>query len=158
MKLIPILLALSLFSLVLAVQGKNPKRIYQLSELKRTTIAVAGKKVQVWIMDTPSKRNEGMMFLKDGDVKPNEGMLFVFSYSQPLSFWMQNTLIPLDIAYIDAKGKILNTEQMKALDVTGVPSKGEALYALEMKKGAFKRLGIKAGAKAVIPRSVKANS
>ena len=142
-----------------AGQGKNPNRIYQLSELKKTTISIQGKKLSVWLMDTPTKRNEGMMFLKSPDVKIDQGMLFVFAYSQPLSFWMKNTLIPLDIAYIDSKGKILNTEQMKPLDESGnTPSKGEALYALEMKKGAFKKFGIHAGQKVVIPKSVKANS
>jgi uncharacterized membrane protein (UPF0127 family) len=109
-------------------------------------------------MDTPTKRNEGMMFLRDKEVKLSEGMIFVFAEPQPLSFWMKNTYIPLDIAFIDKSGKILNVAQMKPLDESGTPSKGDALYVLEMKKGAFKKYGVKAGQKLAIPKSVKASS
>lgn len=140
------------------ITAQNPDRIYQLKDLKTANISVAGRRFTVWIMNTPTKRNEGMMFLKDKDVHIDQGMLFVFPSPQPLSFWMRNTLIPLDIAYIDRTGKILNTPQMKPLDETGIPSKGEAMYALEMKQGAFKKYGIKPGMKVTIPHSVKATS
>ena len=139
-------------------QKKNLDRIYQLSELK-TAVLTAGKhKIRAWIMDTPSKRQEGMMFLHDNEVKIEQGMLFVFPSPEPLSFWMKNTLIPLDIAYIDKAGRVLNTPTMKALDETGVPSKGEAMYALEMKQGAFKKFGIKPGMKIGIPAGIKAKT
>ncbi len=139
-------------------QGKNPNRLFQLSELKTATLTVGPRKVKVWLMDSPSKRQEGMMFLKERDVRIEQGMLFVFSSPQPLSFWMKNTLIDLDIAYLDKSGKVLNATLMKALDESGHPSKGAALYALEMKKGAFKKFGIKAGLKIGIPKGVRAAS
>jgi uncharacterized membrane protein (UPF0127 family) len=141
---------------VTALQGKNPDRIFQLADLKTATITIGTKKLKVWLMDTPTKRNEGMMFLSDKDVKPNDAMLFVFPSAEPRGFWMRNTRIPLDIAFMDGAGKILNTAQMKPFDESSVPSKGPAKFVLEMKKGAFKRLGIKAGMKATIPKTVKA--
>ena len=152
------LFATTLVAATVVITAHNPDRIYQLKELKTANISVAGRRFTVWIMNTPTKRNEGMMFLKDKDVHIDQGMLFVFANEQPLSFWMRNTLIPLDIAYMDRTGKILNTPQMKALDETGVPSKGEAMYALEMKQGAFKKYGIKPGMKVTIPHTVKATS
>ena len=152
------LLAITLAAATVVITAQNPDRIYQLKDLKTANISVAGRRFTVWIMNTPAKRNEGMMFLKDKDVHIDQGMLFVFASPQPLSFWMRNTLIPLDIAYIDRTGKILNTPQMKALDETGVPSKGAAMYALEMKQGAFKKYGIKPGMKVTIPHTVKATS
>lgn len=133
----------------------NPKRRYQLSGLQRVQIEVASHKLQVWLMDSELKRMEGMMFLTDAEVKDDEGMLFVFAREEPRSFWMRNTLIPLDIAYIGKDGKIVSTHQMAAYDERGTLSKGPAMYALEMKMGAFKRLGIKAGQKVTIPASVK---
>jgi uncharacterized protein len=117
-----------------------------------------GRKVPVWVVSTPKQRGEGMMFLKDRDVPKGHGMLFVFPQAIPLSFWMKNTYIPLDIAYLDASGKVLNTEAMKPHDETGVPSRGPALYALEMKRGEFARLGIRTGTKVTIPKNLSAKS
>ncbi len=137
-------------------EDDNPYRQYQLKDLKKAKVKFDNKKVfSYWIMDTEGKRAEGMMFLQEKEVKQDEGMIFVFSLAQPLSFWMRNTYIPLDIAYLDAKGKILNTTTMNALDETGHPSSGKAKYAIEMKRGAFKRNGIKAGMVADIPLDVQ---
>lgn len=143
---------------IVRTPAQNPDRIYQLSELKTATLTVGTKEIEVWLMDTASKRQEGMMFLRDAEVKPNQGMLFVFTEPQPMSFWMKNTLIPLDIAYIEKSGRVLNTLAMKPLDLNGHPSKGAALYALEMKQGAFRRLGIKTGVKIGIPKGIRASN
>lgn len=133
----------------------NPSRIYQLKELETTVVTIGRNKLTAWVMDTDSKRTEGMMFLQKNELKADSAMLFVFPDEQERSFWMMNTYVPLDIAYIAANGKIVSTKQMKALDETGVPSDGAAMYALEMQQGAFKRLGIKAGMKAIIDPKVK---
>lgn len=133
----------------------NPSRIYQLKELETTVVTIGRNKLTAWVMDTDSKRTEGMMFLQKNELKTDSAMLFVFPDEQERSFWMMNTYVPLDIAYIAANGKIVSTKQMKALDETGVPSDGAAMYALEMQQGAFKRLGIKAGMKAIIDPKVK---
>lgn len=133
----------------------NPRRSYQLRSLERITIKGAKSDIRAWVMDTTSRRAEGMMFLTDEEVKADEGMLFVFAQEQPLSFWMRNTLIPLDIAYLDSRRKIVSTHKMYPLDESGVPSKAPAMYALEMKQGAFKRLGIKEGMKLDWPDTVR---
>ncbi len=78
-------------------------------------------------------------------LKPDHGMLFVFAQSEPLAFWMRNTFVPLSIAYVDAKGVILNIVDMQPKDESTHPSKGPAMYALEMKQGWFKERGIVAG-------------
>lgn len=134
----------------------NPLRVYQLRELQRATITIGKNKLKTWVMDTPSKQAEGMMFLKDADVAKDDAMIFVFPDSRERSFWMRNTLISLDIAYVNEKKVIISTSTMKARDETGVPSKGSAMYAIEMKHGAFQRLGIKKGQTVGIPKDVKA--
>jgi uncharacterized membrane protein (UPF0127 family) len=58
---------------------------------------------------------------------------------------MENTLIPLDIAYLDEKGKIVNIRQMQPLDRSPQPSSGPAKYAVEMNVGWFEKNGVKAG-------------
>ena len=77
----------------------------------------------------------------------NRGMLFVFPYSTPLSFWMQNTHIPLSIAYLDEAGIIINITDMKPRTTDPHPSAKPARYALEMNQGWFAKRGIRAGAK-----------
>lgn len=133
----------------------NPNRLYQLHELETVEIKIGEHKIKVWVMDTYAKRMEGMMFLRDAEVKDDEGMLFVFAGEDLLSFWMKNTYIPLDIAYINRSKEIVSTHTMRPHDETGVPALRPAMYALEMKQGAFRRLGIRPGMKVEIPDSVK---
>jgi uncharacterized membrane protein (UPF0127 family) len=82
-------------------------------------------------------------------------MLFVFQNSRPQSFWNQNVRFDLDIAFLDEKGKVLNVETMKANDPTSTPSKGPSLYVLEMRRGGFSRVGVKAGMTLGIPQGLK---
>ena len=133
-------------ALAATVRAQNPDRIYQLNELKTATITAAGHKFKVWIMNTPTKRNEGMMFLKDKDVHIDQGMLFVFASEQPLSFWMRNTLIPLDIIYIKPDGTVLSIARtVPALDESPVPSGGRIRAVLELASGRAAQLGILPG-------------
>ncbi len=92
---------------------------------------------------TPETRERGLMFRYD--MKDDEAMLFVFPSAQRQSFWMKNTPLPLSIAFIDARGVILNIRDMMPFTTDGHPSEGEALYALEVNRGWFAQRGIKAG-------------
>jgi hypothetical protein len=94
----------------------NSNRLFQLSSLEKTTISAHRRKLECWVMDTVSKQQEGMMWLTEKDVRDDQGMLFVFADAQPQSFWMQNTLIPLDIIYINEDGKVLNIVHGKPND------------------------------------------
>jgi len=92
---------------------------------------------------TDEERAIGLMFrasLPDG-----EGMLFVFERDQPLSFWMQNTFIPLSIAFIASDGRIDEIRDMRPLDLAAVASSRPARYALEVPQGWFGRAGVQVG-------------
>ena len=109
------------------------------------TMIRAGKAV-LWveIVDDPRSRELGLMYRRE--LPGDEGMLFVFEQEQPLSFWMRNTYIPLDIAFADSRGVILNILQMKPLiDSIHYNSKGPARYAIEMNQGWFAASGVAAG-------------
>lgn len=129
----------------------NAYRLYQLSGLQQVTVKIDGKSFRVWVMDTFSKQQEGMMFLKDDEVRADEGMIFVYNEPGPRSFWMRNTYLALDIVFIGNDKRILNIAAAKPLDETGVPSKGQARWVLEFKQGTMKRHGITEGAKVEIP-------
>lgn len=143
-----------------------PQRRFQLKDLQREDLWVGEinketnkpqHKLKCWVMDTDAKRAEGLMFVQDGDIRPDEGMIFVFKEAEEQRFWMMNTLIHLDIAYIGADYKIVKTYTMLAHDTTtNYTSVQPAKWVLEMKQGTMKRLGMKVGQTVSIPDKVKA--
>jgi len=101
-------------------------------------------KLYTEIADTPLKRELGLMNRKI--MAQNSGMLFTFNYPEYLRFWMHNTYIPLDIGFIDNKGKLLQIEEMHPLSMKTIASNHKCRYALEVNKGWFKKNNVKVGA------------
>jgi uncharacterized membrane protein (UPF0127 family) len=98
----------------------------------------------VEIADTPADRSRGLMFRES--LAPDAGMLFDFHEERPVSFWMQNTLIPLDMLFIRADGHIANVHaEAKPRDTTSIPSDGPVAFVLEIPGGRAAELGIAAG-------------
>jgi uncharacterized protein len=95
------------------------------------------------VADTPMSRQTGLMHRKS--MAADRGMLFVFEHRQFLRFWMRNTLIPLDILFVDADGRVATIRHMKPLDETSIPSGDPVLYAIELNDGAANRAGVKEG-------------
>ncbi|MGV3491948.1 MAG: DUF192 domain-containing protein [Devosia sp.] len=96
------------------------------------------------VVDTPETRAQGLMFVQS--MAPDKGMLFDFKENRPVSFWMRNTFIPLDMIFIREDGVIANI-QVNAIpqDPTGIPSEGAVMFVLEIPGGRSVELGIKAG-------------
>ena len=99
---------------------------------------------QVEIADTEATRERGLMFRTA--LAPNAGMLFDFKTPQQVYFWMKNTLIPLDMVFIDAIGRVTNVAAMATPhSETGIPSDGMVLGVLEIPGGRAGQLGIMEG-------------
>jgi uncharacterized membrane protein (UPF0127 family) len=81
----------------------------------------------------------------------DHGMIFVFPDADDRGFWMKNTLIPLDIVFVDASGKVVSVHTMKPLDESTTPSDGPAKYAVELCAGEAAADGIKPGDQVKIP-------
>jgi hypothetical protein len=95
------------------------------------------------IAATSEQQETGLMFRKA--LQPNEGMIFPYDPPATVSFWMKNTLIPLDIIFIRANGSIARITTARPLDLTPVPS-GEPIGAvLEIRGGRAAELGIREG-------------
>lgn len=97
---------------------------------------------------TPAERQQGLM---DRDEVPEgTGMLFVFDNEGIRSFWMRDTQVPLDIAYINADLRIVNIFQMEPLVTSTYDSTAPAMFALEVRQGWFAEQGIEPGARAEV--------
>jgi uncharacterized protein len=124
------------------------------SALRPVVIDTSGGKeveVQVEIADDVAEQAKGLMYRKT--LGEDRGMLFVYPDERELSYWMKNTLIPLSIAYIDSKGRIVDILDMKPLDdrPPHYVSSEPVQYALEVNKGFFEKNGVKEGDHAELP-------
>ena len=112
-----------------------------------TFIAEAGNvTVFAEIADSDAERQTGLMF-RDR-LGENDGMLFIFESEEELSFWMKNTLIPLDIIFTDSEGTIINIQHAVpciADPCPLYPSGGGAQYVIEVNGGFTEKHGIRQG-------------
>jgi uncharacterized membrane protein (UPF0127 family) len=95
------------------------------------------------IADTPQTRERGLMFRDE--LPDDEGMLFIFDGEAVRSFWMENTFIPLDIAFIDRTLAIVDIRQMQPQTQVLHTSSAPAMYALEVPQGQLATRGITVG-------------
>jgi uncharacterized membrane protein (UPF0127 family) len=101
-------------------------------------------KVEVEVVATPETRAQGLMFREA--LAPNAGMLFIYPGEQPVSFWMKNTLIPLDMLFLKADGSIVHIAHSAVPhDETPIDSGAAVKAVLEVKGGTAQALGIKEG-------------
>jgi uncharacterized membrane protein (UPF0127 family) len=123
------------------------------SRLPTTRMAIGKESFNLEIAYRPEDQETGLM--KRKTMSADHGMIFVFPAERNLTFWMKNTLIPLDIIYVDRAGRVVSVKPMKPLDETGVPSEGPAMYAIELNAGTAARVGVKAGDQLAIPEELR---
>lgn len=100
--------------------------------------------VQAEIADTPNERSRGLMFRET--MEDGHGMIFLFPDEQQRSFWMKNTLIPLDMIFIRSDKTILGVvENAEPRTTTSRMVPGASQYVLEINGGRASELGIRAG-------------
>jgi len=113
--------------------------------LPTVELNINGHRLVAEVAATEATRTTGLM--NRFSLQPDHGMLFVFKEPLPQAFWMKNTYVPLSIAFIDRDGRIINIEDMAPQTQNTHPSRGPALYALEMKKGWFADRNIAPGSR-----------
>lgn len=105
--------------------------------------------VRVEIAATAAERQLGLMYRTA--MAEDAGMLFLFPRAGTGGFWMRNTLIPLDIAYIGADLKVVDIKHGVPLDETALTPNAPYLYVLEVNGGWFERHGMGPGAVVTLP-------
>ena len=99
---------------------------------------------------TPAEQSQGLMYREH--LKPDAGMLFVFQPPRRVGFWMKNTLIPLDMLFVDAGGRIVAIEAEVAPHSLDSRGPGVPVAAvLEINGGLAERLGIRVGDRLRVP-------
>jgi len=101
------------------------------------------KELRVEVADTCPKRERGLMGIKK--LAKDSGMLFKFPYFHRLAFWMKNTYVPLDIAFLDDDGVVMQIEEMTPLSTRAIVADRPCKIALEVNQGWFKENGIEKG-------------
>jgi uncharacterized membrane protein (UPF0127 family) len=102
------------------------------------------EKLTIEIADNEAETTQGLMYRRS--MPDSCGMVFIFSDSQPRSFWMKNTYLPLDILYLDESKKIVTIQANRTpFSEEEIPSFENAKYVLEVNAGYCKRKGIEKG-------------
>jgi len=114
----------------------------------RDTIEITGASgvhaFSVELATNEEERSRGLMFRKE--LPEGQGMLFDFFQDQPVSFWMHNTYISLDMIFIRGDGRILRiAENAEPLSDRLIPSGGRVRAVLEVIAGTARKLGIAPG-------------
>ena len=123
------------------------------ANLEKGQICFGQKCFQVELAQTPEQREYGLMNRSYLDA--NAGMLFIFDKQGIYPFWMKNTLIPLDIIWIDNSGKVVfikeNAQPCTNFLCPNIIPTSSAKYVLELNAGICNETGIKLGDQLKIP-------
>jgi len=102
------------------------------------------KKIDIELAENDDERMQGMMYRKTMD--DGKGMLFIFQQEEPQSFWMKNTIMPLDIIYVNSRKEIVKIfKNTTPFSEKSLPSEKPATYVVEVGGGFTDRYGIKEG-------------
>jgi uncharacterized protein len=130
----------------------------QTFERKEVVIETPGgsHEIAVEVAASPDQRAQGLMFRRQ--LGKDEGMLFLYPSDRVATMWMKNTLIPLDMLFIAADGRVVHIAERTVPQSTKTISSEKPVRAvLELNGGTAARLGIEAGAIVRLPASAAQN-
>jgi hypothetical protein len=118
----------------------------ELSFIKSGSDAAVKKTIDIEIAETDSTMAQGLMYRKS--MQDNQGMLFIYDRPERHSFWMKNTIISLDIIFVDETKEIINIyHSTTPKSLKSLPSTRPALYVVEVNSGFTEKNDIKEGDK-----------
>ena len=120
-----------------------------LSENKETQVCFSSHCFNAEIADSLKTQKVGLMFRKT--LKKDEGMMFIFPEENIYTFWMKNTLIPLDIIWMDQNKEVVfiseNNQPCQSDPCPSIDPEVKAKYVLEINAGLSKEIGLSVGDK-----------
>ncbi len=101
---------------------------------------------EAWRADVPELREQGLMFVRDDQMRPDQAMIFVYDPPQPVAMWMKNTLLSLDMLFVDARGCIVTIkERARPQSLETIESRRPVVLVVEIKAGVVAQHGIRTG-------------
>jgi uncharacterized membrane protein (UPF0127 family) len=124
-----------------------------LSTFPRERIAVETRSArrhlfEAWRADTPETRAQGLMFVKE--LRPDQAMIFTYAPPQLAGMWMKNTLIPLDMLFVDEAGCVVKVhERARPGSLDTIAADTPVVLVVELAGGTARTLGIGRGDRVV---------
>lgn len=134
------------------VAAAEPDRLAAFPRSSLEIVSPGGRihKLDIWVAADDRRRMQGLMHVEQ--MPDDAGMLFIFRGPGPISMWMKNTVMSLDMLFIGADGRIGRVvANTKPFSLDTISSGFDALGVLELKAGTAARLGIEAGAVVIHP-------
>jgi len=101
---------------------------------------------EAWRADTDRTRAQGFMFVPDSQVRADQAMIFVYDPPEYVWMWMKNTLLPLDMLFVDARGCVITIkERARPGSIEMIASGGPVTLVVELKAGIVAQSGIRTG-------------
>jgi hypothetical protein len=153
-------LLLALGALLPLTLGAAPAGTLPLSAFPRERIAVETRAsfrrlmFEAWRADTPQTREQGFMFVEDRDVRPDQAMVFIYDPPQYVAMWMKNTLLSLDMLFIDQHGCVVTIKQnAQPGSLAEIKSRVPVSLVVELRAGTVAAQGIAVGDRVLRPAS-----
>ena len=116
------------------------------SAVEEARLKIGNHQLVVEVADTPGEQVMGLM--NRDSLPADRGMIFVFEKPKKAFFWMKNTPLPLDVAFLDSDGVILEIQPLVPFEETHVVSKSDKVaFAIETNRDWFSSRGLKPGLK-----------
>ena len=125
-------------------QQPEPLSAFPQSLLSVRTVAGSVVNFQIWSADTPDRREQGLMYVREMD--EHAGMWFRFPSPERQAMWMKNTYLSLDLVFVNAEGRIdYIAARAVPLSLAIIASPRPVVGVLELNGGACERFGIHVG-------------
>jgi hypothetical protein len=126
----------------------------QLKDFPRDSLVIqrsSGRDLfQIWVATTPAQHEQGLMWVRQ--LAPDQGMLFLLDSPRPMTMWMKNTYVPLDMVFADEAGRIVGiARNTTPLSTSLISSPTNVAAVLEILGGESNRRGIAVGDRLVHP-------
>lgn len=135
----------------------SPDNLIPLSQFPREPLVIETRNARrhtfdAWRADTPATHEQGLMFVRG--IADDRAMIFIYEPPARVSMWMKNTLIPLDLLFVDEAGCVTKVEhEAKPLTLALISAEGPVTLVVELKAGVAEKLGIGVGDRVQRPRA-----